>query len=135
MKAALKIFLTVTVMLLTVSIQSSIENRTIRKNEIERATDNACSETMRMVLYDKRFENVEELSESEKAKNNKLMADMVKTCIMRQITSDSRVDVNVIKADCEKGILDVSVKAEFKYINGRTGKIEKRSTVILEGLN
>lgn len=134
MKAALKITLTIIIMLLTVSIQNSIENKTVRANEIERATDNACSETMRVVMSDKRFAHIEDMSEAEKAEKNRLMADMVKTCIIRQITSDSKVDVNVIEADCEKGILDVQVLAEFKYINGRTGKIEKRSTVILEGM-
>lgn len=134
MKAALKIALTIIIMLLTVNIQNSIENKTIRANEIERATDNACSETMRVVMNDKRFAYIEDMSEAEKEEKNRLMADMVKTCIIRQITSDSKVNVNVIEADCEKGLLDVQVTAEFNYINGRTGKIEKRSTVILEGM-
>lgn len=132
MKAALKIFITVTVMLLTVSIQSSIENKTLRTNEIERALDNACSETMRMVQQDKKYAHLDELSDAELADRNKLMAEMVRTCILRQITSDSKLDVNVIKADCKNGILDVKVTATFTYINGHQGKIEKRATVILE---
>lgn len=132
MKAALKIFVTVTVMLLTVSIQSSIENRTLRANEIQRALDNACSETMRMVQQDKRYAHLEELSDTEITQNNRLMAEMVRTCILRQITSDSKLSVNVIKADCKNGILDVKVIATFHYINGHQGKIERRATVILE---
>lgn len=119
-------------MLLTVSIQNSIENKTIRTNEIERATDNACSETMRVVMTDQHFAHIKNMSEAEKAERNRLMAEMVKSCIIRQITSDSKVNVNVIKADCEKGLLDVQVTAEFNYINGHIGIIEKRSTVILE---
>lgn len=119
-------------MLLTVSVQNSIENKTIRTNEIERATDNACSETMRVVMTDQRFAHIEDMSEAEKAESNRLMAEMVKSCIIRQITSDSKVSVNVIEADCEKGLLDVQVTAEYNYINGHVGTVEKRSTVILE---
>lgn len=119
-------------MILTVSIQNSIESKTIRTNEIERATDNACSETMRVVMTDHRFAHIEDMSAAEKEEANRLMAEMVKVCIIRQITSDSKVDVNVVAADCEKGLLDVQVTAEFNYINGHVGTVEKRSTVILE---
>lgn len=48
------------------------------------------------------------------------------------VDSDAAIDVNILKADNEKGLLDVEVVETFHHPNGEVGKIAVRRTVIFD---
>ena len=48
------------------------------------------------------------------------------------ITSNSDITVQIFGIDCETGLIDAEVTAEFFYPTGKKGKVQCRKTVILE---
>lgn len=107
---------------MTFFIVEALHAREYRTVELSEAVDNALEAAMNNVAFDKcyRIHNDEELVED------------FKQLLMTSIDSDSQIDVEVLKVDYEKGILEVNVTDHFKYINGRTGTISKRANVILD---
>ena len=107
---------------MTFFIVEALHAREYRTVELSEAVDNALEAAMNNVAFDKgyRIHSDEELVED------------FKQLLMTSIDSASLIDVEVLKVDYEKGILEVNVTEHFKYINGRTGTISKRANVILD---
>lgn len=80
-------------------------------------------------------ENAIEVTMNEKSytieNNEEFIADFTQHLIA-QISNDSDIEVDVAKADYEKGILSIKVVETFKHPNGKEGKNECETTAIFE---
>ena len=52
--------------------------------------------------------------------------------LLYQIDSESKITVNVIKADTEKGLLSMEIVEEFAYPNGKVGSVTYQKTAIFD---
>lgn len=122
MKNAAIIISLVLMTIMTFFIVEALHAREYRTVELSEAVDNALEAAMNNVAFDKCYtiHNDDELVED------------FKQLLMTSIDSASQIDVEVLKVDYEKGILEVNVTEHFKYINGRIGAISKKASVILD---
>lgn len=132
MKNAVMTLISIFVLLLNVMIIHSINGRSVREAELKQAVSNGVSESLNMTLEDMAYVSVDENTSAEEIERlNERMSDMCKNCIMAQMDSDSDVEINIITADFQQGILDVEVTEKFTYINNRPGEIYWRKTAVL----
>lgn len=122
MKNAAIIISLVLMTIMTFFIVEALHAREYRTVELSEAVDNALVAAMNNVALGKcyRIDNDDELVED------------FKQLLMTSIDSASQIDVEVLKVDYEKGILEVNVTEHFKYINGRVGTISKKASAILD---
>ncbi|MEY8391765.1 hypothetical protein D3Z36_14055 [Lachnospiraceae bacterium] len=99
-----------------------VSGKDVRENELDKALNTAVEQTLEQLKKEGGYEikNPEEL-----------IADFQQTLLMH-ISSDSRIQVNVLTADVEKGVLDVEVMAQYQTIRGTGKQALCRKTVILE---
>ena len=122
MKNAAIIISLVLMTIMTFFIVEALHAREYRTVELSEAVDNALEAAMNNVAFDKCYT----------IHNNDELVEDFKQLLMTSIDSASEIDVEVLKVDYEKGILEVNVTEHFKYINGRTGAISKKASVILD---
>lgn len=108
--------------IMTFFIVESLHAKAYRTVELSEAVDNALEAAINNVAYDKCYE----------IHNNDEFVEDFKQLLMTSIDSASEINVEVLKVDYEKGILEVNVTESFEYINGRIGTISKKAAVILD---
>lgn len=105
-----------------VVILIALGGRNVRTTELESNLSNVVEATVTNTCTSKNYtiNNYKEF-----------VADFVQNLLV-QIESNSTINVDVIKANREKGLLSVRVTMEYKHPNGKEGKITCDKTVILE---
>lgn len=91
--------------------------------ELKSNLSSVVEETVEKMLQNQSY-NIEDV--------NQFIGDMVENLAV-VLDSDSELEVNVLQADKEKGILTVRVTEKFKHPNGKEGSVQTDKTVILDG--
>lgn len=114
-------FVITLIVLLSINISMIVNARDIRQQEAENALDSALEGT------------ISTLSKNTYSINNQeeYIADLV-MALTEQIQSDSSVTIRVLDTDYDKGIMSIQVTETYKHINGKTGNVVTKKTVILE---
>ncbi len=110
------------IIILTIGIILTINGKKTRQGEIDNSlsmsVENAVKTTMREKTY--------RISDEEA-----FIADFTQNLLL-QISNDSALEVQVAKADYERGLLSVKVVEHFTHPNGKEGKNECETTVVFE---
>lgn len=112
----------VVMIMMSIFIVEALHEKEYRTVELSDAVDNALTSTLNNVSINRCY----------KVNSNEEFVEDFRQMLMTQISSDCDIDINIIAADYEKGILSVNVVETFDYINGRKGTLSKAATVILE---
>lgn len=99
-----------------------ISGQDVRENEMDKALNTAVEQTLEQLKQDGGYE-VEEPGE--------LIADFQQSLLMH-ISSDSQLEVKILTADTQKGVLDVEVTERYQTVKGTKKHAVCRKTVILE---
>lgn len=97
----------------------TLQNRSVREEELKQSV----AETMDLAMEQAAagiFSDGEEFSA------------YFKDVLTEQITSASELDIKILCADPEKGILSAEVKEMYRYPNGKTGSVSCKRTMIRE---
>ncbi|MEY8518982.1 hypothetical protein AALC25_19235 [Lachnospiraceae bacterium 29-84] len=108
--------------MLAFAILLGISGRSVRKNELETAINTAAGQSLGQL---------EEKGGYPVANSRELAADFTQALLL-QIGSDSGIQVDILAADVEKGILDVKVTETYHNLLGKEEKIVCRRAVIME---
>ncbi len=100
----------------------TVHGRTIRQGEVSQSLGEAMQMTMQKLTTEKRYEF---------GNKDEFVADFLEAFIM-QINSESDLEVNILKADEEKGLLSVEVIETFHHANGEKGRVSASRSVILD---
>lgn len=109
------------VIMVTVGI-NTVENKTMRQNELDSNLDKALERTMEILTIDP----VYQISKND----TEVAADFIENFLVNT-TSDAIFKIDIITVDPEKGLLDVQVSESYAQVIG-TGKVSARKTVILD---
>ena len=99
-----------------------ISGQDVRENEMDKALNTAVEQTLEQLKQDGGYE-VEEPGE--------LIADFQQSLLMH-ISSDSQLEVKILTADTQKGVLDVEVTERYQTVKGTKKHAVCRKTEILE---
>ena len=103
-------------------IVMTLGGRQMRQNELNRAVDGALEKTVEN-RFDTGTYTVDNVDE--------FVADFMEALLV-QINTDSTVEIKILDADHEKGLLSVEVTEHFAHPVGTTGKVSVKRTVIME---
>lgn len=109
------------VIMVTVGI-NTVENKTMRQNELDSNLDKALERTMEILTIDP----VYQISKND----TEVAADFIENFLVNT-TSDATFKIEIITVEPEKGLLDVQVSESYAQVIG-TGKVSARKTVILD---
>lgn len=109
------------VIMVTVGI-NTVENKTMRQNELDNNLDKALERTMEILTIDP----VYQISKND----TEVAADFIENFLVNT-TSDAIFKIDIITVDPEKGLLDVQVSESYAQVIG-TGKVSARKTVVLD---
>lgn len=110
---------------LAVAAVLGISGKNVRKNEMETALNTAIEQSLEQLKMEKSGNGKDSRSYQE------LIADF-NGLLLAQIESDSELQVEILTADVEKGILDVRITQRYQTILGREREAVCRKSVILE---
>lgn len=99
-----------------------VSGKDVRENEADKALNTAVEQTLKQL---------QEYGGYEIEDGQELIADFQQTLLMH-ISSDADIEVKILAADAEKGVLDVEVTATYKTVNAKEKQAVCRKTVILE---
>ena len=119
------IIITITFVVMTIMslfIVESLQTKEYRTVELSEAVDNALIATMNNVAGNKCYT----------IGSNEEFVEDFKQILMTSVDSASELDIEVLNADYEKGILSVKVTENYEYLNGRQGNVTKTATVLLD---
>ena len=119
------IIITITFVVMTILslfIVESLHAKEYRTVELSEAVDNALIATMNNVAGNKCYT----------IGSNEEFVEDFKQILMTSVDSASELDIEVLNADYEKGILSVKVTENYEYLNGRQGNVTKTATVLLD---
>ena len=97
----------------------TLQNRSVREEELKQSVAEAMDLAMEQAAAGM-FSDGEEFSA------------YFQDALTEQITSDSELDITMLYADAEKGILSTEVKEMYRYPNGKTGSVSCKRTMIRE---
>lgn len=99
-----------------------VSGKDIRENEMDKALNTAVEQTMEQLKKEGGYEiqNPQEL-----------IADFHQSLLLH-ISSDSDLEVKVLTADTQKGVLDVEVRQTYQTLRGAKKEAVCRKTVLLE---
>ncbi|MCI8327441.1 MAG: hypothetical protein HFI37_06665 [Lachnospiraceae bacterium] len=72
------------------------------------------------------------MKEPETYKSNESLEAAFLGNLIQQLDSSSEVEVHVLKADKEKGIISAEVTETYRHPNGKEGKVSCRRTFVLD---
>lgn len=108
-------------LIMGVTIILTIDDKSIRKNEVELSLENALTESINVIDKNKySIDNTEEL-----------ISDITQG-LLSQIESDSTITIRILDVDWEKGIVSVEAVEKFKRPTNKEGTVSAVRTVILE---
>lgn len=108
--------------MLVVAIVLGISGQNVRKNEMETSLNAAVEQSLEQLKSEKGYK-IETYQE--------LVADFNQVLLL-QMESDSDIQVSILAADVEKGVLDVKITETYRNILGKEEQIVCRKAVILE---
>ncbi len=132
MKSTVSLAIGVLIFILTVETVQSIESRSVREEELRQSVTSAVYTALEFAVTDREFIENDGMPTT-KDKLNQKMVECFLNALKVLKRSDSKIKVNIIAADFEKGILAVDTSSEFTYSNGKTGRITYKKTGILTG--
>lgn len=106
--------------LLLIMIVYTFQGRETRNEEIQDGISNAMTAAGEHMKEDGAYDSDQEFE-----------AAFVES-LLQQIDSSSNVEVTVLKADHEKGIISAEVTETYQHPNGKTGKVSCKRTLILD---
>lgn len=109
------------VIMVTVGI-NTVENKTMRQNELDNNLDKALERTMEILTIDPTYR----IGKNE----TEVAADFIENYLVNT-TGDATFQIDIKAIDPEKGLLDVEVTGKYSQIIG-SGKVSSRKTVILD---
>lgn len=130
MKSAMNLVIGVLIFILTVETVQSIESKSVREEELRQSVTSAVYTALELTVTDREFIENDGMPTT-KDKLNQKMIQCFLDALKALKKSDSKIKVNIIAADFEKGILAVDTSSEFTYSNGKTGRITYKKTGIL----
>lgn len=108
--------------ILTIFSCISVHSRSAREDEAEQGLSEAIDATISAIFVNTTY-NV--------ASQEEFVADFIQGLLLN-LESTSKVTVNVLAADEEKGILSVEVIETYQHINGKTGTVSECRTMIFD---
>lgn len=99
-----------------------VSGKDVRENETDKALNTAVEQTL---------EQLKEYGSYEIGNAQELIADFQQALLLH-ISSDADIEVRILTADTEKGVLDVEVVASYKTVNDQKKRAVCRKTVIME---
>lgn len=99
-----------------------VSGKDVRENEADKALNTAVEQTL---------EQLQKYGSYEIGNAQELIADFQQSLLMH-ISSDADIEVKILAADEEKGVLDVQVTETYKTVNAKERQAVCRKTVILE---
>ena len=108
--------------MLVVAALLGVSGNSVRNNEIETALNTAIEQSLEQLKGRKGYET---------GNYQELVADFNQLLLL-QVESDSAIQVEILAADAEKGVLDVRVTETYQNILGQERKMACRKSVILE---
>lgn len=99
-----------------------VSGKDVRENEADKALNTAVEQTLEQLKKHGSYEidNAQEL-----------IADFQQALLLH-ISSDADLEVKILTADTERGVLDVKITETYRTINARVKQAVCRKTVILE---
>ena len=107
---------------LTIAGGMVVSGKDIRENEMDKALNTAVEQTMEQLKKESGYE-IKDAQE--------LIADFHPSLLLH-ISSDSDLEVKILTADTEKGVLDVEVRQTYQTLRGTKKEAVCRKTVLLE---
>lgn len=108
--------------LLVIVTVLGVSEQNVRKNEMETSLNTAVEQSLEQLKIEKVYE-IETYQE--------LIADFNQSLLM-QMESDADIQVDILAADIEKGVLDVKITAYYRNIFGQEKEAVCRKSVIME---
>ena len=108
--------------ILSIVIVMTLCGTSIRQNELNDAVGSALMDTV-----ENQFEDTAHSANS----NEEFAADFIKALLI-QISSDSAVEVKILDADYQKGLLSVEVTETYRHPIGTEGQVSVKRMVIME---
>lgn len=102
-----------------------MDNRSIRENGLEHNVAIALEQTMENLKVDKKYDIHTEAGIDE------WVADFIQSLLV-SMDNNSEIKVNVLKADPEKGLLDVECVERYSGVNRSVKEISCRKTIIFD---
>lgn len=99
-----------------------VSGKNVRENEADKALNTAVEQTL---------EQLKKHGSYEIGNERELIADFQQALLLH-ISSDADLEVKILTADTERGVLDVKITETYKTINAREKEAVCRKTVILE---
>lgn len=99
-----------------------VSGKDVRENEADKALNTAVEQTL---------EQLKKYGGYEIANAQELIADFQQALLLH-ISSDADLEVKILAADTERGILDVKITETYQTINAKKKQAVCRKTVILE---
>lgn len=99
-----------------------VSGKDIRENEADKALNTAVEQAL---------EQLKKYGSYEIANEQELIADFQQSLLMH-ISSDASVEIKILTADTEKGVLDVEITETYKTVKDKVKQAVCRKTVILE---
>jgi len=96
-----------------------VDARNARADELKQGVRLAVRTTLEAVL-EERLDSSEEMEVFFRERLEEL------------ITSDSRLQVRFLEAECKKGVLSVIVEESFRYPFGKKGSLTERQTAVID---
>lgn len=107
---------------LTIAGGMVVSGKDIRENEMDKALNTAVEQTMEQLKKEGGYE-IKDAQE--------LIADFQQSLLLH-ISSDGDLEVKILTADTEKGVLDVEVRQTYQTLRGTKKEAVCRKTVLLE---
>lgn len=109
-------------LIISIGIVMTLDGRAVRLNEAEKSLSLSIDNTLENLMKRKNYTICTE---------NELIADLMESLLI-QIESSSTVEINVLDADSERGLLSIEVVEKFQHPNGKAGTISAVKTVLFE---
>lgn len=110
------------VVTITAMIILSVEGKEIRRDELNRAVSTSVKKTVKD----------SQIEEQTAIKSNDEMIAYFIQLLSVNVTGKGDMEIEVMEADYQEGMLDVLVTEKYKYVNGKSGKILVRKCAIAE---
>lgn len=131
MKSAINFVIGMLLLLFTMDIVMSVENYSVRQEELRQAVTSAVYTALEMAATEPEFVEGRVDENADEEQLNQKMKECFLNALKVMIKSDSHICISIGTVDYKKGILDVEAQADFIYRNGRKGHISYRKTGIL----
>lgn len=108
---------------LIICILLSLHSRHIRKVELERSLDTAARQSLEKAC----ISGTDEIGD-----NDAMVADFISNFLGKMKSDGKDIEIEVKAADIYKGILSAKATEKYTFPNGKEGKIEAKTTSIVE---